>query len=154
MLLKMRTWTDCIRNEDAACGLWERVYQDPAIPRQISILRLGCVVWFCDSSCCEGVVVVAVNPFVSTRGCVGGGIGDDRQSALAFVQHWHQLLRKDSTYWDQNAFNDLLKAGMATHRPAGDGLFHGYNGKLLVGILPVGSFCSGHTFFVQRMPAR
>lgn len=28
----------------------------------------------------------------------------------------------------------------------------GYDGKLKIGILPVSTFCSGHTFFVQRMP--
>ena len=27
----------------------------------------------------------------------------------------------------------------------------GYDGKLLMGVLPVATFCSGHTFFVQRM---
>ena len=28
----------------------------------------------------------------------------------------------------------------------------GYHGKLKFGILPVSTFCSGHTFFTQRMP--
>ena len=27
----------------------------------------------------------------------------------------------------------------------------GFDGKLRMGILPVATFCSGHTFFVQRM---
>lgn len=30
----------------------------------------------------------------------------------------------------------------------------GYDGKFLFGILPVATFCSGHTFFVQRMPEK
>lgn len=30
----------------------------------------------------------------------------------------------------------------------------GYHGKLKFGILPVSTFCSGHTFFTQRMPAK
>ncbi len=30
----------------------------------------------------------------------------------------------------------------------------GYDGKFKFGILPVATFCSGHTFFVQRMPAK
>ena len=28
----------------------------------------------------------------------------------------------------------------------------GYRGKLKFGVLPVSTFCSGHTFFTQRMP--
>ena len=28
----------------------------------------------------------------------------------------------------------------------------GYNGKYKFGILPVSMFCSGHTYFTQRMP--
>ena len=28
----------------------------------------------------------------------------------------------------------------------------GYDGKKLFGILPVSTFCSGHTFFTQSMP--
>ena len=27
-----------------------------------------------------------------------------------------------------------------------------YNRSILIGILPISTFCSGHTFFVQRMP--
>ncbi len=30
-------------------------------------------------------------------------------------------------------------------------VFRGFDGKLRMGILPVSTFCSGHTFFVQRM---
>ena len=30
----------------------------------------------------------------------------------------------------------------------------GYDGKLQIGILPVSLFCSGHTLFVQDMPAK
>ncbi len=30
-------------------------------------------------------------------------------------------------------------------------LFKGYDGKLVIGILPVSVFCSGHTFFTQRL---
>lgn len=33
-------------------------------------------------------------------------------------------------------------------------LFLGYNGTITIGILPISTFCSGHTFFVQRMPQR
>ena len=30
-------------------------------------------------------------------------------------------------------------------------MLRGFDGKLKIGILPVSTFCSGHTFFVQRM---
>jgi hypothetical protein len=33
-------------------------------------------------------------------------------------------------------------------------LFLGYNGTITIGILPVATYCSGHTYFVQRMPQR
>jgi hypothetical protein len=33
-------------------------------------------------------------------------------------------------------------------------LFKGFNGQLKIGILPVSMFCSGHTYFVQRMPQK
>ena len=33
-------------------------------------------------------------------------------------------------------------------------LFLGYNGTIMIGILPVATYCSGHTYFVQRMPQR
>ena len=33
-------------------------------------------------------------------------------------------------------------------------LCRAYDGTLLVGVLPVATFCSGHTIFVQRMPQR
>lgn len=32
-----------------------------------------------------------------------------------------------------------------------DGLFFGYNSQLKVGVFPVAQFCSGHTFFTQRL---
>jgi hypothetical protein len=80
-----------------------------------------------------------------------------RQPALPFVKHWNALVTKKPDYWDQNAFNDLLKAGFrgsGNHKPAPNGLWRGYNKKLRAGILPVSTFCSGHTYFVQRLPMR
>jgi hypothetical protein len=69
------------------------------------------------------------------------------------VKHWNALISKRPDYWDQNAFNDLLKSGY-TGKPMPGGLFKGYNQKLRAGILPVATFCSGHTYFVQRLPMR
>lgn len=69
------------------------------------------------------------------------------------MKHWNALISKRPDYWDQNAFNDLLKSGY-TGKPMPGGLFKGYNQKLRAGILPVATFCSGHTYFVQRLPMR
>jgi hypothetical protein len=60
---------------------------------------------------------------------------------------------------DQNLFKDVLKIGGLQMPPrnspeAATRLFRGYNRTLAIGILPVRSFCSGHTYFVQRMPQR
>lgn len=33
-------------------------------------------------------------------------------------------------------------------------LLHPRSGTVTIGILPVATFCSGHTYFVQRMPQR
>ena len=62
--------------------------------------------------------------------------------------------------WDQNLFKDVLKIGGLRFKARGAGgrrskhLFLGYNGTIAIGILPVSSFCSGHTYFIQRMPQR
>ena len=75
-----------------------------------------------------------------------------RKTAKDFAKEWVDVLEADDKYWDQNAFNDLFRKGFTfteTRRP--DNLFLGYDNKLLIGILPVSVFCSGHTYFVQRM---
>lgn len=51
--------------------------------------------------------------------------------------------------WDQNAFNDLFRRGAGAE--LADRLFKAYDGRLKMGILPVATFASGHTFFVQHM---
>ena len=62
--------------------------------------------------------------------------------------------------WDQNLFKDVLKIGglrfVDKERPAikQKRLFLCYNGTIAIGILPINTFCSGHTYFVQRMPQK
>lgn len=106
------------------------------------------------------------------------------------AQEWLTVILKDDNYWDQNAFNDLMRRGaeyeerrddrlfkcaidptslctkwqpgcggsalvqlqLTRYQPSSMVLCRGYDGKFLFGILPVATFCSGHTFFVQRMP--
>ncbi|KAA6425748.1 MAG: glycosyltransferase family 77 [Trebouxia sp. A1-2] len=74
-----------------------------------------------------------------------------RSSAMMFAQEWNEALLANDDYWDQNAFNDLMNRGAKFDEQRSDRLFMGFDGKLRMGILPVSTFCSGHTFFVQRM---
>ncbi|KAK9813171.1 hypothetical protein WJX72_010080 [[Myrmecia] bisecta] len=77
-----------------------------------------------------------------------------RTTAAALAEEWNQVLEADANVWDQNAFNDLFRRGASAEGDRPDNLFKGYDGKLLIGILPVSIFCSGHTYFVQRLPER
>ena len=68
--------------------------------------------------------------------------------------------------WDQDVFNDIMRDGFdwdadedcwmpweSCSNKRIDRLFYGANATALIGILPVSLFCSGHTYFVQDMPA-
>ena len=82
-----------------------------------------------------------------------------KHTALAAMLHWQQKCADNPTLWDQNLFKDVLKIGGLQTPPrdspgAATRLFRGYNQTLAIGILPVRTFCSGHTYFVQRMPQR
>ena len=77
-----------------------------------------------------------------------------RPKAAKFVDNWVEELEKDPNYWDQNAFNDLFRTGIMLSEKREDRLFKVYSGTLLLGILPVSMFCSGHTYFVQNMPEK
>lgn len=80
------------------------------------------------------------------------GIMMFRPNSSSFVDAWVNALDSDPNYWDQNAFNDLFRMGMTLSVDRQDRLFKVYNETLLLGILPVSLFCSGHTYFVQNMP--
>lgn len=63
------------------------------------------------------------------------------------------VLDADEKVWDQNVFNTLARSGfnmMATH-PSSPNLFMGWDGRLVIGVLPVSGFLSGHTYHVQRL---
>lgn len=82
-----------------------------------------------------------------------------KHTSLAAMLHWQQKCADNPKLWDQNLFKDVLKIGGLQMPPrnspeAATRLFRGYNRTLAIGILPVRSFCSGHTYFVQRMPQR
>jgi len=90
-----------------------------------------------------------------------------RHDVLASMLYWQSQCY---TYWDgQHAsaqhskcytdrFKDVLQMGgfrLGAKVPESarlKRLFLGYNGTIRIGILPVSTFCSGHTYFVQRMP--
>jgi len=83
-------------------------------------------------------------------------------SALPAIAHWKSLCEENPTLWDQNLFKDVFKIGRLRFTekegvPAAarkKRLFLGYNGTIQIGILPVATFCGGHTYFVQHMPQR
>jgi len=81
-----------------------------------------------------------------------------RHDVLHAMLHWQSECMEHPTLWDQNLFKDVLKIGGLRFRPnqvlADKRLFLGYNSTITIGILPVSTFCSGHTYFVQRMPQR
>ncbi|KAL2652130.1 hypothetical protein R1flu_020258 [Riccia fluitans] len=73
------------------------------------------------------------------------------EEAKRMAAEWKALLLSDDLIWDQNGFNDLLKKRLGPTVEADPRLFYAYNGELKLGILPVSIFCSGHTFFIQRL---
>eukprot|EP00884_Botryococcus_braunii_P011901 jgi/Botrbrau1/20711/Bobra.0058s0040.1 len=76
-----------------------------------------------------------------------------RATAVQLAEEWSKVLEEDDKIWDQHAFQKLYTRGAApTDRS--DRLFRGYDGKLLMGMLPISTFGSGHTFFTQRMNER
>lgn len=71
----------------------------------------------------------------------------------ALIHAWNDKLEANPKLWDQEAFNNLIREGFMpfkTH-PSNNRLFAGYRHTLWVGVLPVASFASGHTFFVQDL---
>ena len=78
-------------------------------------------------------------------------------ASRAFARTWQEAIDADPKYWDQAAFNDLIRKGgtkpLAADGVSSDRLFVGWGGRMTAGILPVALFCSGHTGFVQRMYA-
>lgn len=73
-----------------------------------------------------------------------------RQKSVDFVLEWSRMIDKDITIWDQNAFNDLARMNLDAS-PHPQNLIKIFNGNLLLGILPVPLFASGHAMFVQHM---
>ena len=75
--------------------------------------------------------------------------------ATKFVDAWISAIEGDANYWDQNAFNDLVRVGVdMKYRPkvpSQPRVFRGHGGQIGVGILPVSVFANGHTFFVSRL---
>ena len=81
-----------------------------------------------------------------------------RHDVLHAMLHWQAECVEHPNLWDQNLFKDVLKIGGLKFRQTPTlqqkRIFKGYNGTIGIGILPVATFCSGHTYFIQRMPQR
>ena len=61
-----------------------------------------------------------------------------RRTALKFARDWRLAVSKDPLYWDQSAFNDLLRGGKEVPNvKLKGGLFVASRHRLKVGILPV-----------------
>lgn len=71
----------------------------------------------------------------------------------ALIHAWNDMLEKNSKLWDQEAFNTLVRTDWMPFKTHGKNprLFMGYRESVWVGVLPVASFASGHTFFVQQL---
>jgi arabinosyltransferase len=91
-----------------------------------------------------------------------------RAGAHPVAVAWRDALLAEPGAWDQDVFNDLLTAGGAPNgsslapSTASPGLFRAFGAAappppappLLAGVLPVDTFASGHTHFVQRLAER
>jgi hypothetical protein len=70
-----------------------------------------------------------------------------------FIHAWSDMLEADEKVWDQDAFNKLAYCnGSIGQDDVFDRLAWGFNESVIsFGVLPVASFASGHTYFVQKM---
>jgi len=86
-----------------------------------------------------------------------------RATAVEFVERWSKACHRDPSAWDQNLFKSILHSGGRRGRssaptaakpgnPRLQPMFTTSEGRqLMVGVLPVSLFASGHTHFVSRM---
>lgn len=74
------------------------------------------------------------------------------EASRAFVDMWVDVLRSENQTWDQNAFNHLAMQdfNLSFTHESNDRLFYGWQQQLILGVLPVATFASGHTFHVQH----
>lgn len=77
-----------------------------------------------------------------------------RNKSVALVKEWIDVIEKDLTIWDQNAFNQLIRQGQRILPSHPNHYFSGYHDSLMAGVLPVALFASGHTYYVQRLAAK
>lgn len=81
-------------------------------------------------------------------------------ATIELTNDWNVMCSKNLDFWEQAAFNQLVRRGMRARQtpPAGpyaERIMPAYKGgSIPTAVLPVSTFCSGHTAFVQRMPQR
>eukprot|EP00887_Chlorella_sp_A99_P003129 scaffold9.g3129.t1 len=75
------------------------------------------------------------------------------ENTTKFVVEWARRLEEDPKVWDQNVFNWVARDGLLPFQRhhSNPRLVWAANHSVVVGVLPVASFASGHTFFVQRL---
>jgi len=75
------------------------------------------------------------------------------KNTIAFTKAWADMLQADEKIWDQSAFNELALQGMSLSQLHTDNprVVWGCNHSVAIGVLPVASFASGHTYFVQNL---
>lgn len=89
---------------------------------------------------CAGTANIGMMWFRSTSG------------SQAITDEWVNNLEKDDKIWDQAEFNTLMHKGGCGMDNDGSGVGKAYNGKIMLGTLPVALFNNGHTYFTQRLP--
>jgi hypothetical protein len=84
-------------------------------------------------------------------------------ATIRLTDEWNEMCSKNLDFWEQAAFNQLVKGGAqwpngrgaasADARPYGSRIVGMFRGTVPTAVLPVATFCSGHTAFVQNLPA-
>ena len=87
-----------------------------------------------------------------------------KPSVLPFARAWREFLRENPSRWDQTVFNEMIKRGHSIRRSkeAEPQLFakrlwrsvSSVFAPVTVGVLPIATFCSGHTWSVSKLPER
>eukprot|EP00210_Caulerpa_lentillifera_P007006 g6700.t1 len=76
-----------------------------------------------------------------------------RPKALALAQIWKSRLEEDWSLWEQDLFNKIVhESSMVQWWWWRSSQVSSNDSLIQIGVLPVLYFCSGHTYFVERLP--
>ena len=79
------------------------------------------------------------------------GIVFYRNSSIPLLEHWQKSLIMEEGQWDQLVLDKMLRS-QASAMPDDNNYFKAWDKTLVTGMLPVAYFCSGHVYFVQKLP--